>query len=77
MISLETRINGNLIGHAYVENEMCLDTEGNYLYNVRYMRPKGEPPVIEFNVQHKREDGVEILIFLIYEEIGKRLKQLE
>ena len=74
-MSLETRINGRLIGVAHIENTEVVDGEKNYLYNVRYIRVTGNPAIIEFDVLHKREDGAEALALLIYKEIDKELKK--
>ncbi len=75
MLSLETRVNGVLIGCAYIHNESVQDDKGNCLYNVEYHRFDRKPSVIRFNLTHKREEGAEKLILKIYEEITKRLKK--
>jgi hypothetical protein len=77
MLSIETRINGNLIGVAYVHNESLIDDigTGECVYFVGYHRMNKEPPVIRFNVKHKREEGAEKLSLLIYRELDKRLKR--
>ncbi len=75
MISLETRINGLLIGYAYIHNELVQDDKKNYLYNVEYHRFDRKPNLIKFSVMHKREEGAEKLLFLVYKEIDKRLKR--
>jgi hypothetical protein len=77
MLSIETRINGTLIGVAYVHNELYLEgkEEGECVYLVEYHRLNKEPPVIRFNVKHKREEGAEKLSLLIYKELDKRLKK--
>ena len=77
MLSIETRINGTLIGVAYVHNEIYLidKEEGECIYSVEYHRFNKEPSVIKFNVKHKREEGAEKLSLLIYRELDKRLKR--
>jgi hypothetical protein len=78
MLSIETRVNGCLIGFAYVHNEMSLDgkDEGECKYSVEYHRVNREPSVIRFNIKHKREEGAEKLSLLIYRELDKRLKKI-
>lgn len=77
MLSIETRINGNLIGVSYIHNESLVDNQeqGECIYFVEYHRMNKEPPVIRFNVKHKREEGAEKLSLLIYKELDKRLKR--
>ncbi|MCX6747116.1 MAG: hypothetical protein NTU63_03215 [Candidatus Pacearchaeota archaeon] len=77
MLSLETRINGTLIGYTYIKNELNQDNDGNYLYEVEHCRFDRKPNVIGFNLLHKREDGAERLLFLVYREIDKRLKKCD
>jgi len=73
MMSIETRIGGSLISCAYVSNELQIDKE-NFAYHVEYHRFNKKPNVISFNLVHKREEGAEKLVFLVYTEINKKLK---
>ena len=73
-MSLETRINGRLIGVANVRNTLISDEPGYDLYEIKYLRMDGDPPIVEFNVLHKREDGAEALALLVYQEIDRELK---
>jgi hypothetical protein len=77
MLSIETRINGTLIGVAYVHNESLINEtgEGECVYSVEYHRINKEPPVIKFKIKHRREEGAEKLSLLIYTELDKRLKK--
>jgi hypothetical protein len=77
MLSVETRVNGSLVGTAFVYNELSLDDniEGECLYSVEYHRINKEPPVIKFKVKHRREEGIEKLSFLIYRRLDQRLKK--
>ena len=72
MLSLEVKINSELIGHAYVENQQIICEEGS-LYKVHYYMPGREPNMIKFDLVHNPDDGVEKLIFLIYQEINKNI----
>ena len=74
MMALETRINGMLIGMAYIRNTGSLSGEKT-VYDVRYLRPEGEPSVIEFQVVHVREKGAESLALAVYQGINKILNQ--
>lgn len=74
MFSLETRVNGMLIGYAHVVRKIIIDWE-NYIYYVEYFRPEREPSVIRFNITHKREEGAEKLVLKVYREIDKILRK--
>jgi hypothetical protein len=77
MLSVETRINGCLVGCAYVHNEFSInDKETEGVYYVEYHRFDREPKVTEFRIKHKREEGAEKLLLLIYKELDKRLKKV-
>lgn len=67
MLTLENRIDGILIGCAYVYNIGSLDKKGRYSYAVEYHRFDKEPPVLKFEIKHKKDDGVEKLSLLVYE----------
>lgn len=73
MLSLETRINGNLISCVYIRNVDYIDNK-NCIYNVDYHQFGKKPSLINFKIQHNREENVEKLMLLVYEEIQKRLK---
>ena len=77
MLSIETRIKGNLIGFVYVHNESLVgdNEKGECIYFVEYHRVNKEPPIIRFSVRHKREEGAEKLSLLVYRELDKRLKK--
>ncbi len=75
MMSIEAKINGNLIGHVYIHNILFGDNGGNDIYKVEYYRPNQEPSVINFKIAHKKEDGPEKLSLIIYQEINKILKK--
>jgi len=74
MLSIETRVNGNLIGFAYVHNEMIIE-EGKTVYSVEYYRVNRFPDVLRFRVLHNPKEGAEKLSLLIYKGIDKRLKK--
>lgn len=75
MLALETRVNGILINCTYVQREELPIKEGIYEYYIEHHRINREPKVIEFRIQHKREEGAEKLSLFIYKEIDKRLKK--
>lgn len=75
MLSLETRINGVLIGYINVHNEIMADKDNNHIYNVDYYSFGKEPYKLNFKVKHNREEGAEKLLLLIYKEIDKILKK--
>jgi hypothetical protein len=74
MLSIETRVNGNLISHLYIHNEMIFEGDKT-VYSVEYYRINKEPAVIKFVIKHNRSEGAEKLSLLIYREIDKRLKK--
>lgn len=74
MLILENRINGFLIGCAYVSNELQVDEE-NFSYRVEYHRFNQKPNILYFDLIHKREEGAEKLALLVYEEVSKKLKR--
>ena len=73
MLSVETKINGKLIGRARIENLRRMG-DGRYFYHVEYAQLDGEQKKLNFDVIHDREEGEEELVFLIYQEAVKRLK---
>ena len=78
MLSIENRVNGELINYTYVHNEELIDDSGGTcVYYVEHHRINQEPKVIDFRLKHKRSEGAEKLALLIYKEIDKRLKSSE
>lgn len=73
-MSLETRINGRLIGIAEIRNVLDVG-EGNYSYEVKYHRMGKDSEIIEFDIVHKREDGAEALALMVYNKLEKELKK--
>lgn len=71
--SLETRINGQLIGFAYGVNK-GLQSNSKDLYEIEYHRITKEPSIIKFNILHNPEEGIEKLSSLIYNKINQELK---
>jgi hypothetical protein len=76
MFSLENRINGVLVGYAYVKNESPID-EDVYCYHVEYHRIGKKPNIISFDIAHVKEEGAEKLVFLIYQRIYEKIKNSE
>jgi len=78
MISLETRINGKLIGFASIINtEIPVEgEEGYFLYHVEYHRVEREPAVLKYSVVHRREDEADVLAELVYEGLQDALKKI-
>ncbi|MEK6827692.1 MAG: hypothetical protein AABX99_04380 [Nanoarchaeota archaeon] len=74
MLSVESFVNEYPISFLCVHNEIKIDEEGNYIYHVEYERTD-EPIDLKFEINHKREEGMEKLLLLIYQEIDKRLKR--
>ncbi len=73
MLSIEVRVNRDLIGHAYIVNRGNLRDEGT-VYPITYYAPNGNKKLLEFDIVHKPEQGVEKLVLLVYEEVAKRTK---
>jgi len=73
-MSIETRINGNLIGYAHIRNTKQIDDE-NFIYHVEYHQFDKGSRVINFDIVHKRADTPEKLSLIIYQKINKMLKQ--
>lgn len=75
MISLETKVNGLLIGCAYIVNKGQVDNgDGPCVYSVEYYRMGKEPAILNFKVVHHSEDGFEKLSLIIYKKIDNILK---
>lgn len=76
MLSIETRINGILIGYASVTRKLQadLDNDKNYIYYVEYHKIGLKSRIINFRVVHNIDEGAEKLVLLVYQEIDKRLK---
>jgi len=77
MLFLEIQVNHLLIGQVHVFNKgrTGLDDKNNRLYKVQYKYhlDTKKPEVMNFEIVHNREEGVEKLILLVYQEINKRL----
>ncbi|MBI2044658.1 hypothetical protein HYT23_01230 [Candidatus Pacearchaeota archaeon] len=71
MLSIEVRVNRDLIGHAYIANKKVSMANGA-AYSVTYYTPNNKNKILEFEVVHKPEEGVEKLILLVYQEVVKR-----
>ena len=75
MMSLETRVNGFLIGYTYILNKGQVDIENaSNIYDIEHHRMGKKPSVINFKVIHNFEDGFEKLSLIIYERIDEILK---
>lgn len=76
MISIETRVNGVLLGYIYARNAKEVDeAKGIYTYEVEFYKPEGKPPLMEFSVRHKRDEGFEKLALIVYKEVNRRIKE--
>lgn len=80
MVGIEIRINSHLINHIYIlnisESSSFIDKPDKYKVNV-YLVEDGQ--VISFEIFHKRDEGIEKLIFLVYESLlsNEKFKQLK
>jgi len=80
MVGIEIRINSHLINHIYIlnisESSSFIDKPDTYRVNV-YLVEKGQ--VISFEIFHNRDEGIEKLIFLVYESLlnNKEFKKLK
>jgi len=74
MLSIEVKVNGNLISHAHVVNT-GISVGGKSLYKVEYHLIGRGGQIVEFEVVHGRDEGVGVLCGLVYEELNKRLKK--
>ncbi|MBS3085594.1 hypothetical protein J4225_02815 [Candidatus Pacearchaeota archaeon] len=77
MMSLETRINGKLIGYAHIVNktEVLMEDKVIANYKVEYFRPENTPSVISFEITYEKEGGAEGLALLIFKKISETLKK--
>jgi hypothetical protein len=78
MISIETRVNGNLVSHVYIGNTRIPcdgELKGCFVYNAEYHQIGKDGYIDRFNVVHNPEDGIEKLTEIVYKEISKRVKQ--
>jgi len=77
MVGIEVRINSNLIHHIYIlnitqqmsdYNPNSLKYDGMDVYKINvYMVEKGA--VISFELKHIRSEGLEKLMFLVYQKL--------
>ena len=78
MISIETKVNGRLIGYANIVNT-AIPCDGElkkcFVYSVEYHQIGRDGSITKFNVVHNPEDGIEKLTEIVYKEISKRLKR--
>jgi hypothetical protein len=79
MLSIETRINDDLIIYVHVHNELSLNEKGETLYEVNYYEFESSriKTTLNFSIFHKSEEGAVKLTQLVYEQLGKRLKKPE
>lgn len=77
MLSLETRVNGVLIGLVNVKNEMISDGKKNYLYGVEAYGLGEDKYNFNFEIRHNRSDGAEKLLLKIYEKIDKIKRKMK
>jgi len=73
-MSIETRVNGNLIGYVHIRNVSQVDDE-NFIYHVEYHQFDKGSKVINFDVAHKKSNSSEKLSLIIYQEINRILKK--
>jgi len=73
-MSIETKVNGNLIGYAHIKNTSQIDGE-NFMYHVEYHQFDKGSKVINFDVVHKKSDSSEKLSLIVYQRVNKILKQ--
>ena len=73
MMSIETRVNGQLIGYAQIIRQFHLEKD-TYLYSVEYHKIGIDAKIFSFDVTHDLTKGSERLTQIVYGEISKRLK---
>ncbi len=83
MITNEIKVNGKLIGHVYCHNtEITSDPitettnveEIKYVYSVQFYRIGDGGNFDRFDLIHRRSDGFEVLMSLIWKHIVKKNK---
>ena len=72
-MSIETKINGVLIGYTCIVNKGQIQEGALHRYSVNHYRFGKQPSSFQFDVVHNREDGFEKLSFIIYERINELL----
>lgn len=79
MLSIETRVNGELIGcaHAVRKMQAYIDDDKKFYYYVEYHKIGLENRIVNFRVIHNPEEGAEKLILKVYQELAKILKREE
>jgi len=70
MLSIDVKVNGHLIGHAYVVNT-GVPVEEKCLYKIEYHVIGIDPRGINFEVFHNPDDGAGVLCELVYRELNK------
>lgn len=73
MFGTELKINGVLIGYLRGHNT-CYNYNGKILYTYRYFRPE-DGRLVEGEVLHDYNDGLEKLHAIIFEDVFKKLKE--
>ena len=75
MITSEIKVNSDLIGHIYCVNKKEIKQEDCYVYQGKFYRIGEGAIEITFSIKHKRKDGFEKLMLLIWKKINKELKK--
>ena len=71
MLSVEIKINGNMIGHIYARNTTpTTKAVGLNLYTSEYYKPELRS-VVKGEITHEREAGIEKLVGKILLEVSK------
>jgi len=73
MLTIESRINGQIMNISNTGLEMREEV----VYSVECYRMGREPPVMKFNVLHKREKGAEELTLRVYQKVRQEIKKYE
>ena len=68
MLTAEVKINGTLLGYAYVVNTSEVQA-GATMYRYEFYRPTKQ--VLRGTVLHRREEGAYELVRLIMTELGR------
>ncbi len=76
MITLESRVNGELIYHIYAVNKSeVYSKKGVQTYHVKCYRVSKKPLLLNFKVTHNAEEGIEKLSLIIYKKLDNILKK--
>lgn len=71
MFTVEIRINGTMVVHAYGRNTDKRDQDGKTIYDIEFYQPE-RPQLCKFPVLHDKNDGINKLVEAVLREAEYR-----